>query len=170
MTRSSGCSLHSTTPKSSSAKRQFSHQGNTITKRVKLSGTPSQIIALPDKAFLSINSNTGHNKNSSPTSQQSNQDEPGIQENNNNNPQPNNRNDPDQENNNHKPPTNTSTKQITMPNNSNNNTNTDNTSIHSIGSQNDEQDHPGNEEDAGDKEEVNPNSSPTPQNDKRPDT
>eukprot|EP00957_Ditylum_brightwellii_P188595 14357847-Ditylum_brightwellii.AAC.1 len=56
-----------------------------------------------------------------------------------------------------------------MPNNSNNNTNTDNTSIHLIGSQNDEQKHPGNEEDIGEEEEIDHNSSPTSQNDKIPD-
>eukprot|EP00957_Ditylum_brightwellii_P008132 616609-Ditylum_brightwellii.AAC.1 len=48
-----------------------------------------------------------------------------------------------------------------MSNNSSNNTSTDNASINSIGSQNDEQDHPRNEEDAGEKEEVDPNASPS---------
>eukprot|EP00957_Ditylum_brightwellii_P053352 4043854-Ditylum_brightwellii.AAC.1 len=168
MARSSGLSICGNTPRSTTTKRQLSHQRNSIDKKVRLNSTPRHITPHNNNGISSPDTNTGPNNNSSPTTQQGNPNEHEAQENDINNPLPSNGNEPDEESKIQDTTPNTSMKEIKMSNNSNNNMNTDNTSDASIPSQHDEQEHPRSEEDADDNEESDPISSPTSKNNNRP--
>eukprot|EP00957_Ditylum_brightwellii_P003479 263448-Ditylum_brightwellii.AAC.1 len=73
MAQNSGSSLHGTLPTSTQGQRQLTHQGNPISKILRLSGTPRHITAQIDDDVSNLETSTVHNNDSSPTTQQGNQ-------------------------------------------------------------------------------------------------
>eukprot|EP00957_Ditylum_brightwellii_P122081 9310261-Ditylum_brightwellii.AAC.1 len=99
MARNSRSSLHGNSPKSTSAKRLLSQQGNSISKKPRLSSTLKNITAQNNDDTLSLDTSAVLNNKSSLTTQQGNQNNNKGQENNINNTLPSNSNEPVEENN-----------------------------------------------------------------------